>query len=1270
MTSNPNAEPSRSPVGRHPTSSTGFSSLSNRLSNASTETGESSTAASKRNSLVTTGLGDGLGDEAVGDKGSLDVERPIKDGRGSHRSHRSRNSGGFLLSNAVFDQPVEIAAETQVRHRHSTHESKGKAPLRSAEKKHTKTRSKSGAIAGGSPLAANVTSAGTESPGHNGVGGDSAADNINGGDSTSKATAVPLDVDSAQIVNLALNLSESRRNASRRILSQPLPQLSGGIGESSVGGSLRQHLQQQRRVSRNISPKPDRTERSSRIPSGQRINSPLQSAFDVHPDGQYQYHFSASTLARAEKAKNTIELMAQYRRLLQFVPPLKPQPLERPDTGSAAGTAPESPTLSAPSRSLSASTSSARQLGRPYNPLQYIRNRKVRARNSRAIDGEAQGFGDVVKVSSWVDDISVEARTADYQAADCLMLPAFSKAAEDAASPHTSPPSAGKTQATTAKIRRPRIDWVTNPADMVADIFWLEQDDNKKLIEDRHGRLIFPQKTELRRPISRRSEEPEPRMTPSPVAIKKETPELDLRIDTKLPEFKSIKSDSDKAYDSPASRARQKLRDVRDATRIHHRNNGSISDHRFLRSRSRSDSDSSDSDMGRQRRRRSGTANSADRGKDILEKQMMEMLAKEAKRAEWTAPHDSQSHVVDSIESRRSSQNGVLERYKTSSSPSHSRSASLVKQDSRLKRDSLKGGSSGRASLEVPGGNPRRSLDLDSTAPNSPETKASKVANAFVPSIAMDLSPPRSRNTSPSRRPLSKVRSKILPFYERTRDSSRVRGEEKISEVVPDFKEPTPESPDTLEDRRRSRSPIKRVESRKNDDSLKLKKGAGSIRRGKGEDSGIRGLFKGSKNPVTRMSDFLWKKESSGIASGFSTDESDIEELRSSQTKSEKKSSRESSAGTPLDEFDAIAARKEKPSFIPDMPVFTSPFDRRGRSTRPKDDPGSPEPSMNQEKQAREERRKFSRAHLLELPPRIDVHTASPTSSPDIGAVDRFHRDSSVSDIESTRGSYSNGVQSADARLNAILGLPGRRRNALPITGLSSLETSHDTRPSLEGKRQWSISDRGTSVNRGPMTKREIARVRALLLSSGIKAKEISRRAAEPKDLRTDEDSPYKDVALLAKEELKLVPKSQEHRLAARIISDDIQLSSQMWHDSAQTFCNSTVSELLDKIEALRFRVGDTLTPLTRRAADEADEVSKDLVTSQTLQVKSISDTIAKMMRRRSRRFRWLRRGGWVMVEWALVGVMWWLWFMVVLVRVVMGVGRGAVAGVRWLFWL
>jgi Fe2+ transport system protein B len=202
------------------------------------------------------------------------------------------------------------------------------------------------------------------------------------------------------------------------------------------------------------------------------------------------------------------------------------------------------------------------------------------------------------------------------------------------------------------------------------------------------------------------------------------------------------------------------------------------------------------------------------------------------------------------------------------------------------------------------------------------------------------------------------------------------------------------------------------------------------------------------------------------------------------------------------------------------------------------------------------------------------------------------------------------------------------------------------------------------------MTKREIARVRALLLSSGIKAKEISRRAAEPKDLRTDQESPYQDIAELAREKIALVPKSQEHRLAAKILSDDIQLSAQMWHTSADEFCNATVTSLVERISILQSRLVTNLTPLARGAADEADEVSKDLVTSQTLKVKRITDKIDKMMRKRRRRFRWLRRGGWVLVEWLLVGVMWYVWFMVVLTRIVMGVGKGVVRSLRWLFWL
>jgi hypothetical protein len=1236
-----------SPADRRPTSST-FSTGNDRFSVGSNETGESSTADSQRSSLMSGGLGDTTVDDEVNQLGH-DNHKVAKDGRGSHRSRKSRNSGGFLLGNPVFEPPLPPAAKTRgtkvevVQHRQPTQDPKGKTSLRSPEKKHIKRRSNVGLAIGGSPLAANVINAGTG----NGTATDNSRDGIEGQDHAgNRHTSAGLDVDSAQIVNLALNLSESRRNASRRIMSSPIPPPQTGFRESFVGGSLRQHLQQQRRVSRNVSPKPDRGQRvmtaSPRV-TGQGIVSPLQASFDASPEGSYQYHFSASTLARAEKAKKAIELMAQYRRLLHYVPPLKST------TSTSRSATPESPGTSIHSSSRPMSSNMNVQLGRQYNPLQYIRNRKVRSRNSRAIDGEAQGFGDLEKVSAWVDSV---AQQASHEDSINLILPPFSKAAEEAASPHASPQSgASKGHNTPAKIKRPRIDWMICPADLIADVFWLEQDDNKRLIEDRNGTRIFTQHIDQKRPVSRRNDTFEPQKLPS--AAKAEDLGIDLRINTKLPEFRPVKPDSERFSNSSASRARRKLHDAREYTKLHHGHNGSTREARLgFRSHSRSGSDSSESDIEHPpRRRRSGTAGSDDRRKDILEKQMMEMIAREQREATYrdianmsrASPAENQKPAPED----EKPPNGKA---------THSRSESLAKD----KDASLRAGFSGRASLEVPGDNPRSSLDdLNTTAPNSPVSRATKIKNAFIPGLNLDHSSSKSRQNSPTRTPLAKMKSKIKPLYVRGQavDYEHTDEDEALFGMSsPPAKDQFQDYSDVPDPRRRSMSPVKKLSSRTTEDGLKKN---GSIRKSKGEDSGIRGLFK-ARNPVSRVSDLLFKKEPSavGTSSGFSTDESDFEDAR---IKVEAKGSRESSAG--LDNVDELSPPKERSSYlrnVPVLPTFTSPFERRGRSTRVKSNEiHDPESSTSE---------KRSRGRKLDAP-RIDVQNASPTSSPD-NRLSRYDRDSSVSDIDSRQGSLSNGVRKADARLNSILGLPGKRRNALPITGLSSLETSHDTRPSLDGKRQWSISDRSMSSRRGPMSRQEIARVRTLLLSSGIKAKEISRRAAEAKDLKNPEESAYNDLASLANHPPPPVPKSQEHRLAARIISDDVQLSSRIWRDTADEFVNEKVATLIDNIASLQHRLVDNLTPMTRTAADEADEVSKDLVTSQTLKVKRISDTIDKMTRRRRRRFRWLRRGGWVLVEWALVGIMWYVWFMVMITRVFMGVGRGVVGGLRWLFWL
>jgi len=140
--------------------------------------------------------------------------------------------------------------------------------------------------------------------------------------------------------------------------------------------------------------------------------------------------------------------------------------------------------------------------------------------------------------------------------------------------------------------------------------------------------------------------------------------------------------------------------------------------------------------------------------------------------------------------------------------------------------------------------------------------------------------------------------------------------------------------------------------------------------------------------------------------------------------------------------------------------------------------------------------------------------------------------------------------------------------------------------------------------------------------------------------------------------------------LSARVLSSAIQHSAQEWHATADALASQEMSGLQRRIDGLRGKVALDLTSMTRSAADEADEVSRDLIVGQRLKVKRVVDIIEKMLRRKRRRFRWVRRAGWLAVEWVLVGFMWYVWFVVMIARIFLGMGRGVVAGVRWLLWL
>lgn len=1238
----------------------GTTAMRNRYSVASDEVGESSSRNSEQQERSTDDTYKPI------DPSLTDPARNSY-GRGSHRSHRSRTSGGFLLSDNTFFEPPahENRASTgnqltPPRKRQQRRDNKGKVAVRPT----------TDLTNGGSPLATHVKQADTREKAYtDGSNTEENAGKVNVG----KTIQTGLDVDSAQIVNLALNLSESRRQAARRVVTVPSPPTIHGFEDTFGGGSLRQHLQAQRRSSRNISPKPEKGEKFGVPPKlVQPITSPLQTAFTQ--DVEQKYQFSAATLARAEKAKNAFELMAQYRRLLQYLPPLKSQGLTPVSTISPPGTSAGAPAR--PNISLSrASTATNKQLGRPYNPLQYIRNRKVRARERQPIDGEAQGFGDVDDVTAWVDRVAKHCPSDGYEISDCLELPPLVPEEGESQAHVAAGTDPSKPAVAPIKVKRPRIDWMISAPNMLADVVWLEQSDNKKLIEDNRERKIFPPSTNLVRLPTRTSEEQlrhleqqryrteqeaeeeEPLQSPS---AKQKKPEK-LQVETRLPAFNSIRRSGRNGPDTNHTpKIRHRLHKV--ARKLD--GAGPLKSHRV-------DSDSSDSDdslyNAQMRRGRSDTVDSYALNRDILEKQMSQMIAKETdeeskevtekKEEPKTAPSSVEATPSPVVPGKGEESDAVSARRLIARKPRpelHRRNWSLNYGD--------KAAPLGRSSLEVPGQRPTEwpSSDLDTTAPNSPESKASKLLNALIPSISMDLSPPHSP-LSPShshKMPLDRVRSKISRLRERSAEplGRRRKGD---PDLDADRKLSLQDSPGSPLDNIRSLSPRKRPFKGSADNNIKTPSSASLARQRPKDGSPPNAAGKPkSRNPIARVSGLLWTKDDTSASEkqgDTAAEDTDIDENAFESSKEESESSRRNSIITDQSSTRGAASRKVK-ALLGEMSTFISPTERRGRPTDTKTATQmSPDYDAQMQQQKSHAKQRQDRLDRLK-PPRIDIQRASGDSSPKTTSRDR-----------SPQGSLLR-VHSADARLNSILNIPGispMRTTFLPATDLAALAAR---RPSLVGSRP-----RDPSAEPSHITRQDVARVRALLLSSGIKAKELTRRHNELRDLNNAAAYRFATVAELVPDlALERAPRAQEHLLAARVLEEDMRRSARAWEAAAASFRDGKMVELGKQVEVLQERLDGVggLSEQGKKAADEADELAKEVMGSQMLRAKALAGAMDTMMRRRRRRFRWARRGGWVLVEWVLVGVMWWAWLVVVLLRLTRGLFRGVVGVGRWLFWL
>ena len=1203
------------------------------------------------------------------------------DGLLPRRPHKPRSAGGFLLSAPQLgggDNASALGRGPPGNNKAPPHDRKGKKLAMTQQ-----------------PSTLGVDHArqsqhGAQEPGRSKddvlhrPSGDMIAENPTGQDITrrasqlSSAQPVIFDNDSANIVKMALSLSESRRMASRRNMSNPLPPSLAPVPDSVSGGSLKQHLQRQRRTSRTVSPV------HRRLPAHTLPSLPVT----LDPEPPYRYHFSQSTLARAQKAKDHLELMAQYRRLLDFIPPLDHSSLSHQTTASC-------PNPQAKSRVL------GRKLGRPYNPLQYIRNRKLRQRERHAISGESCGFRDVIKVSSWVDDVAKRAATRPDFMSDGNPLPTFGKS--EAKEEYTLNQGLSKPTLSILKPRRPRIDWVIDPADMIADVYWLEQGNHKMLIEDRHWCRIFPQGSELYvRPGCKREDS-------------EEQPSLDVDLaftaDREDPGFSiteavRLRAESggggggaeqvDQASHSARGRAQSKLRDLRDKS---HKYTSSAQSADLLRFRRRSIGDSSDSDNDALRRRaRAGTISA--RSSDVLEKQIMDAIAKEAREKEFDSQRTDSDTMQMSFPKR-----APLPLLKNGEKPGpfirkHGRKESRLTEISDADEKGASGRfwsktssplGSARASLEIPRNARVSSLDLDRSLPNSPGMRASTGGSGMIPPIGLELSPPNSRTSSPTRNPFSKVKQKI--FQERSRErSGESKNEDK--EISVEHRPSTEKARDDSQmlspgghasldkGRPSSVSPVRRTDA-----------GTGEAQRGhnrmgsiriRDEIGGPRGIFKKPRidaiirGSVSRVGDMIWRKGqgNEGSDSDKFSEESDFDELRGGKKKDQPGSPgsrrpREPSDHSPKHFLDVM------PPFIPTSAsrdaTMGATISAEMSDAGDKTTVAPPSPSW----------KRFDKLKR----PRISGAQALPPSATSPKYTLPCSKDSDRSTTESRSRSASFAEATTRSR-----GQPSDTADSVPAPSSALfVKPSHFSTATIQ-PRPWSVPEMDrTHDHSNTVSRRQVARIRTLMLSTGIKALEISRRAQVTKTLSQADELPpsmtavsnangvamnWREIADLAPPEKSYLahkPVSQTHVFpcAAQILSASIAASTDSFHTSANDFVLRVVPAVLeDRIAEIRGRVNDELSSSARLASDKADGLSRDLLVGQRIKMKRVNEAMDKIQRQRRRRFRWLRRAGWLAVEWALVGFMWYVWFIVVVVRIVLGVVGGIWRGMRWLCWL
>lgn len=1103
-------------------------------------------------------------------------------------------------------------------------------------------------------------------------------------------------IDPTQIVNMALSLSESRRRnftagqlppqtaTGRRVTSAgsavAVPHLQGGYQAYGPGSSLRQYLNQQRRISRTVSPGTS-GRKASAVPRHTSLSYAATPQMDtLSPPEQTiapSYSFSAATLARAEKAKRYIELSFAHRHLLEVLPPLKPDSTAPGNSIYSASSVPGTPNFE-----LHKTPSYANEkhpLGRQYNPLQLIRNRKLRARTRMSLNPDTQEFENLLQVSQWVTAVEEGASDPMFRVEDRVILPVYPLGSDPAAreSYDTSENGHRRNESTGGARKRPRTDWQFSPAELLAEAYWLERNDNKQLIENRHGNKIFPPKQRPDHLLTRPSYESQRSANSAP-------------FDAGSHEGDEVDRDSQRHVERGRKR------------HLAHVDSGNKLKHVLNKARGRSRSSNSDlstSDHeagGQAKRPRLPLLTSfGEENVGPLERQMDKIMDAEME--------DSAKAEQALISPGTPNKWGTDPRF---SRPSQSPPSGSTKEERFIlaETDVTDWGQQQLLSPERPlmqrdtklghPDEPRSSMEeADSTNPNSPVV-------GFFPGLGSDLTPPLPRSKRQS--PVRKSKKHILTFIKSDGNKDgRKHAFADDFDVDGGSRQPSAEEQPPRSSFESMASPErgKKLFSHKTNESLSSFNARPSSRgkdtkEPKEPESVMRRFFKGGRlgeivrTEGARLGDAIRKRDSpqSAVEEDFDIsdgmlEESDTDEDLEFVSTKPRQTLKRTTTDTTNGLLSPTRIDQKGRYHIENLPTFKS------STAKPPSEPSRPTtPNHDHISTQQHLLRQINRSPRLDrlAPPTLDISRVSTRTSATSPSAN-MNRTTTADTTDSQRSSYgfphlfsARSRSRAGKRLAAILDVPGQvGRGGMPHTALATLRPERSTsRPKLTDKRHWSISDapdRRSSQLRlqkaSGVRAADVERVKALLWCSGVKAAELVQRAARPRAEGPSEWLVGAAQAAGAQLQRLCVPAKEEFVLAGRLLNEAMERDVNALHDSAAAFRESSVGQLGLRIADLK-GVVESCSERARGMGDAATGFGAEVTGQRAIEVRMVMDSLDKLARARRRRLRWLRRIGFGLLEWVVLLFMWWVWFVVVVVRTVWRVVKGTGRAVRWILWL